>query len=150
MDGDITAIPSSTVENVGGEGETPETPGSCREIFDKAFPSYLAMGMTYDEFYCKDHTLAIAYRRAYERKREQANQDMWLMGAYVYQAISRVAPLLIPFNTNPKPEPYLEKPLPVYEYNKTVEETESKAVVDNGLAYMHSQMLRVNAKFGEG
>lgn len=146
MDGELTAIPSSTVGTSGGESSDTDTPDSCREIFDKAFPQYLAMGMTYDEFYCKDHTLTIAYRRAFERKQKQANQDFWLMGAYVYQAITRAAPLLIPFNKNPKAEPYLDKPFPLYEEDH--EDAESKAVEEKGLAYMFSQMQKINAKFG--
>ena len=148
MDGELTAIPSSTVGTSGGESSDTDTPDSCRQIFDKAFPQYLAMGMTYDEFYRKDHTLAIAYRRAYERKQIQANQDFWLIGAYVYQAITRAAPLLIPFASRPKAEPYLDKPFPLYEDANADENAEAKAVEEKGLAYMFSQMQKVNRKFG--
>lgn len=129
-----------------GEDSDTQTHGSCREIIEEAFPSYLAMGMTYDEYYRKDHTLVFAYREAYKRKREQKNQDMWLMGAYVYQAIARVAPLLIPFNEHPKPEPYLEKPFPLYGED---EDAESTAVAEKGLAYMQAQMQKINRKFGK-
>lgn len=145
MDGDITAIPSSTVENVGdGDSDTP-APDSCRELFDKVFPSYLAIGMSYDEFYQKDHTLVIAYRKAYKLKMEQQNRDMWLTGAYVYQAICRAAPLLIPFNKHPKSEPYLDKPFPL----SGNEKTETTAVADKGFAYMQAQMMKINRKFGQ-
>lgn len=145
MDGELTAIPSSTVETAGGDGDT-KAPAGCREIFDEVFPSYLALGMTYEQFYRQDHTLVIAYRKAYELRQKQENENYWLMGAYVYQAIARVAPLLIPFNSHPKPEPYLEKPFPLYEKEKDKAETD--AVVDKGLAYMHSQMMKFNRKFG--
>lgn len=148
MDGELTAIPSSTVGTSGGEGSDTETPDSCREIFDKAFPTYLAMGMTYDEFYREDHTLVIAYRRAYERKLEQENQKLWLMGAYVYQAVARVAPLLIPFNSHPKAEPYLDKPFPLFGKDEPDKALESKAVLEKGFAYMQTQMIKVNKKFG--
>lgn len=149
MDGDITAIPSSTVENVGdGDSDTP-APDSCREIFDKAFPAYLAMGMTYNEFYREDHTLVIAYRKAYKMRLEQQNQDMWQMGLYVYQAVCRAAPLLIPFNNHPKPEPYLDKPFPIFGNKENDVDAESKAVADKGFAYMQAQMMRINKKFGK-
>lgn len=148
MDGKLTAIPSSTVEADGGEG-LPETPVSCRKGFDKAFPIYLAMGMSYDEFYCKDHTLVIAYREAYKRKCEEKNRDMWLQGLYVYEAISRVSPLLIPFNKHPKPMPYLDKPFPIMGKENN-EEEQQKAVADKGFAYMQAQMMKINAKFGKG
>lgn len=150
MDGEITAIPSSTVEADGGEGgdARAQTPDSCRLVFDKAFPFYLAIGMDYDGFYRKDHTLAISYRRAYEIRRKQDNEDKWLQGAYVYEAISRVAPLLIPFNEHPKPLPYLDKPYPLFADNRD-ENAESKAVADKGLAYMQAQMIKFNQKFGK-
>ena len=148
MDGELTAIPSSTVETSGGEGSDTNTPDSCREIFDKAFPTYLAMGMTYDEFYREDHTLVIAYRRAYKRKLEQENQKLWLMGAYVYQAVARVAPLLIPFNSHPKAEPYLDRPFPLFDKDNANETQTSEAVIEKGLAYMKSQMAKNNSKFG--
>lgn len=149
MDGELTAIPSSTVETPGGSGSDTAIPGSCRELFDNAFPQYIVMGMTYDDFYRKDHTLAIAYRRAYEKKREKENEDMWLTGAYVYEAIRRCAPLLIPFNSHPKEMPYLDKPFPIFSENATSEETQAKAVADKGFAYMQAQMLKFNKKFGK-
>ena len=150
MDGNITAIPSSTVGKSGGVGSDTEAPDNYREIFDKAFPLYLAMGMTYNEFYREDHTLVIAYRKAYEKRREKENQDFWLVGAYVYQAICRAAPLLIPFNKHPKPEPYLDKPFPLFADEVERQETAgAEAVTDKGIAYMKAQMMKVNRKFGK-
>ena len=133
---------------VGGEVEVPQTPDNYRKLFDEAFPSYLAMGMTYDEFYNQDHTLAIAYRKAFELKRNEQNQNLWLLGAYVYQAIARVSPLFNPFSKHPKPESYLDKPFPIYEQTGG-ENAKSKAVADKGLAYMQAQMLKINKKFGK-
>ena len=147
MDGELTAIPSSTVETSGGGSSNTDTPDSCREIFDNAFPLYLAMGMTFDEFYKKDHTLVIAYRKAYKRKRLKENEDFWLIGAYVYQAVSRAAPLFNPFNSHPQPEPYLDKPFPLSDEETDVE-AQAKAVADKGIAYMQAQMLKFNKKFG--
>jgi len=152
VDDELTAISSSNGMQVGGVGSTAETPDTCRSIFDKAFPTYLAMGMTYDEFYNKDHTLAIAYRKAFDMKRDQANSDMWLQGVYVYEAIARVAPLLVPFAKHPKAEPYLEKPFPIRKVNSEPagkEAAESNAVNDKGMAYMFAQMMKINSKFGE-
>jgi hypothetical protein len=150
VDDKLTAISSSTVEQAEGVSRNTETLGTFREMFDKTFPTYLAMGMTYDEFYNKDHTLTIAYRKAFELQREQTNQDLWLQGAYVYEAISRVAPLLHPFAKRPKAEPYLDKPYPLYEEEKTENNVESKAVTDKGFAYMQAAMTRINNKFGKG
>ena len=151
MDDELTAISSSNGIQVGGVGSATETPDTCREIFDKAFPSYLAMGMTYDEFYNKDHTLAIAYRKAHEIKREQVNEKLWLQGAYIYEAIIRVSPLLIPFAKHPKAEPYLNKPYTMKDGEKKPdkENAESNAVTDKGMAYMQAMAIRINSKFDE-
>ena len=148
MGGKLTAIPSSNGEAQRGESESLKTPSSSREVFDNVFPSYLAMGMTYDEFYHKDHTLAASYRKAFELQRERRNVEMWQMGAYIYQSVSRVAPLLVPFNKHPKAEPYLDKPIPFYE-KESETETQQKAIADKGFAYMQSMMMKVNKKFGK-
>ena len=148
MDGDITAIPSSNGEVVEGEGSDTQTLDSCREIFDKAFSEYLVMGMSYDEFYNKDHTLVIAYRNLHKRKKEERNRELWLQGAYVYEAIVRVAPALNPFAKHPKIEPYLDKPFSLYDDKETDEDAKSKAVADKGFAYMQAQMININKKFG--
>ena len=130
---------------VGGKG-SPKTPDNSRTLFAKLFPTYLAMGMSYDDFYNKDHELVIAYRQAEKMKREKENADMWLQGLYVYQAVSRVAPLLVPFAKHPKAEPYLDKPIPL---TKEEAERESKQAVENkGIAYMKAKMIEINKKFG--
>lgn len=124
---------------------------SCRRIIEDAFPMYLAMGMSYDEYYKKDHTLVLAYRKAEELKREKENNSMWLQGAYVYEAIRRVAPLLIAFNSHPQEIPYLDKPFELISKENKEEKgsKEAKAVEDKGLAYMKAKMLQINKKFGK-
>lgn len=148
MDDELTAISSSTVENVGDGDSDISVPDNYRELFDMVFPSYLVMGMTYDEFYKKDHTLAKAYRQAYKMKRENENERLWMMGAYVYHAIIRSAPILVPFSKNPKPMPYLDKPFPIFE-NEQGKTAEKDAVAEKGLAYMQAQMMKINRKFGK-
>lgn len=150
MDDKLTAISSSTVEQAVSVGSATETHGNLSEVFSKVFPAYLNMGMSYDEFYNKDHTLAADYRHIFKQKREKENFDMWLMGLYVYQAISRTAPLLIPFNEHPNPEPYLDKPLPIYDKVESAEEKKANAVAEKGMAYMKAKMIEINKRFGEG
>ena len=144
MDDKLTAISSSN--GIGsGEGINTQTATNSRKIFSDCFPLYLAMGMTSDEFYNQDHELVIAYRKAYKLKRTRDNEDMWRQGLYVYQAVSRVAPLLIPFNKHPKAEPYLDKPFPMFEED---EQEKESAVENKGIAYMKAKMLEINKKFG--
>lgn len=83
------------------------------EVFDEQFAEYLALGMTYEQYWYGDVTLVRDYRKAYqiqfERQRDLMNWHAWLQGWYVYDALVEVAPY---FNSlKPKePSPYNAKP----------------------------------------
>ena len=78
-----------------GESE-PSEPPTLAEIFRQAFPYYLAMGMTYDEFWRGDPTLVRDYRKAADLKRHEKNYELWMNGRYIFEAL-RCAPLLVGF-----------------------------------------------------
>ena len=149
MDDKLTVISSSNGIG-GGEGSNTQPTTNSRKIFADMFPQYLAMGMTYDEYYKQDCELVIAYRKAEKMKWIKANEDMWRQGLYIYQAVSRVAPLLIPFAKNPKAEPYLKEPIPLFEEEQHTEQAKKSAVDnDKGIAYMNAMMNVINKKFGK-
>ena len=58
------------------------------EIFEECFPYYLAIGMSYAEYWEGDSSLARYFRKAYKIKQEQDNNNAWLQGLYFYDAIS--------------------------------------------------------------
>ena len=72
---------------MGGELLSPPTK-SQSEIFDECFPFYLAIGMSYAEYWTGDASLVRYYRKAYKIKQEQENNNAWLQGLYIYDAIS--------------------------------------------------------------
>lgn len=79
-------------------------------------------GMTYDEFFRDDPTLAVAYREAYKARRREENNRDWLMGHYLYNAVATA--LSNGFRgKGKKPTPYMEEPFPIYE---TQEDREAK------------------------
>jgi len=41
------------------------------ETFNEAFPHYLAMGMSYSDYWENDCTMVIAYRKAFQIRQEQ-------------------------------------------------------------------------------
>lgn len=85
-------------------------------MFEEAFPYYLAMGMTYEEYWEKESDLVKFYRKANEIRQEQFNQQAWLQGMYVYEAIADIAPILHAFaKKGTKPRKYSEKP---YEFKR--------------------------------
>ena len=47
---------------------------SVSELYHRVFPEYLAMGMTYDQFWKGDCTLVIPYREAYRIRQEEMNR----------------------------------------------------------------------------
>lgn len=116
MDGELEA---------GGRRITGKEPSDTKKqktisygiAFDNVFPEYLAMGMTYDQFWNQDAALVKAYRKAENIKREEKNFELWLQGKYIYDAISALAPILrTSLSKKPvKAEKYVDKPYPLSE-----------------------------------
>jgi len=76
----------------------------------------MSIGMTYDEFWHGDVSMVRAYRKAQELRDKRKNQELWLQGMYVYEAICDVAPILHAFaKKGTKPEPYAKEPYPITE-----------------------------------
>lgn len=65
-------------------------PKTFTEVFDNVFPFYLAIGMSYDEFWNGKPTLVYYYREAFDLKKEHENQNAWLQGMYNLKAFSTV------------------------------------------------------------
>ena len=150
MDDDITELPSYSVN--GGGGDNLKAATSYREIFDNAFPHYLYMGMTPEQFWEGDSNLVVAYRKAFEMKQEADNQRLWLQGAYIYDAISRLVPIMHPFaKKGTKAIPYLEKPYPLNEGNTEDKPKDTK--IEQGkvkaLEWMQERMIAINSHFNE-
>ena len=89
-------------------------PLSYTEIFYEHFPFYLSIGMTYDQYWNDDCMLVKYYREAHRLRNERKNQELWLQGLYIYEALCDVAPVLHAFaKSGTKPRPYLSKPFPI-------------------------------------
>lgn len=116
-------------------GEEQSSPLTYKEIFRKAFPFYLSIGMTPTEYWEGDCELVKFYREAHNLKREQKNQELWMQGLYIYEAIANLSPILKPFVKNPKPLPYPNKPYPLaqteIEERKEQEHEEAKTAQFN-------------------
>ena len=57
-------------------------------------PAYMAMGMTWDEFWHRNTKVHWAYRKAWEQKKAYRNWEMWWQGSYIYEALLKVAPVM--------------------------------------------------------
>ena len=88
------------------------------------FPYYLAMGMTYAEYWDGDPYLVVFYRKAHKHRLEMRNQEMWLQGVYIFNAVS-VAISNMHLGKGKPPNKYMDKPLEIFP--PTAEEQERRA-----------------------
>lgn len=104
-------------------------PSSLAEIFTDAFPYYLAMGMSYEEFWRGSPSLVRAYRKAFEIKRANRNWEMWQQGLYIFTAL-HCNPIPVGFpKEDSKNSGYPDRPLPLSE--KEAKEQEQQRELDN-------------------
>lgn len=118
-------------------------------IFKKLCPKYLAMGMTPDEYWNGEPELAKYYREAHTIRRDERNQELWLQGYYIYQALGAVAPI---FNANSKKgtkaSPYMESPIPLSNQAKEVDaEVKEKKQYELNKARFMGIITGVNERF---
>lgn len=107
--------------------------------------------MTEEQFWDKDCCLVKAFKEADELKRERLNQVAWLQGMYIYDAISRLVPLLSGnAKKGTKAKPYVEEPYALtkeHARNKDVEKEKKRS--ERGRQYMHMFMAKTNEKLKE-
>ena len=110
----------------GGDGHTDDVaPKSLAEVFTELCPHYMAMGMSYREFWHCNTKVHMAYRKAWEQKKQYRNWEMWMQGAYFYDALLKVAPVMRAAFGKGRVEPgkYAETPYPLTEKEaKAIEE----------------------------
>ena len=138
--------------NEGGERENRfASPFPYTEIFEKKFPYYLSIGMTEEQYWDSDSCLVKFYREAEEIRRERFNQEAWLQGMYIYDALARIAPILHAFaKKGTKAQPYVEEAYPINK--KKMEDAQLKkerAKSQKGVRYMQAYMVANNKRFEE-
>ena len=117
------------------------------EQFYEVFPYYLSIGMTYDQFWNDDPALARYYRQADEIKVERKNQELWLQGLYVYEALCDVAPILHAMaKKGTKAQPYPEKPYAITERQRRREAEEKERKVAMKGKRMMEMLMRARKK----
>lgn len=107
--------------------------------------------MTYDQFWNDDPMLVKYYRKAAEIEVDRKNQELWLQGMYIYDALCCASPVFRSFaKKGTKPAPYPAAP---YALNAKQQEKEKeikeKLAYEKGKARMSAFMERVNAKFAQ-
>ena len=97
---------------------------SLTKLFEKACPIYMSYGMSYNDFWYGPAFMTTFYKDAHKLKVRQQDENNWMLGMYVYEAILDCSPILHAFSKKgTKPLPYPEKP---YLMDKFEEKTQAE------------------------
>lgn len=84
---------------------------SLTKLFEKACPIYMSYGMSYNDFWYGPAFMTTFYRDANKLELRRQDENNWMIGMYVYEAILDCSPVLHAFSKKgTKPLPYAEKP----------------------------------------
>ena len=129
-----------------GDGEITSPRQSFTSFFEALFPSYLAMGMTWTQFWLEEPELAIAYRKAEMIRKRRRNEERWIQGAYVADALSATVGNM--FSKGEK-HSYPVEPYPLTEdEQRERRERAEKARMERLKAAFIAKSLRVNTRLG--
>ena len=109
---------------------------------------YIAMGMSYEQFWDGHPHLAVAYRKAHKLKQELANQQAWLQGLYVYDALAVCLKNAFSKQGARKAE-YVEQPIdifPLTEAEKKRREAKEYEKMQEAMKAMQRQQRRKKQK----
>lgn len=136
-------------ESVAGDGQSVPFSNSYTTKFYEVFPFYLSIGMTYEQFWEGDPSLAKYYRKAYELQRKRRNEDLWLQGMYIYEALCDVSPLLQAFaKKGTKAHPYASRPYSITDDDRKEEQKQKKQQErEKAKQYMLGKMAKINKVF---
>ena len=93
--------------------------------------------------------LAKYYRQADEIKRNRRNQELWLQGMYIYEALCDVSPVMNAFaKKGTKPNPYTDHPYPLSSKDRNAEKKlQEKRDGEKARRYMEGKMAILNKRF---
>ena len=84
---------------------------SLTELFEKLCPIYRSYGRSYDEYWHGDAYVVKFYKEAHRLTLQAQDENNWMQGMYVYEAILDCSPILHAFSKKgTKPLQYSEKP----------------------------------------
>ena len=113
-----TDVSGTTVSDDGTEPHS-----EIGKYLDTICPYYLMYGMSYDEFWNTSLDRLAAYWQAHQFAVESRNQELWLQGAYVLEAVAAV------LDTKHRAK-YPEKPHRLTAMTEAEKEAENKKKID--------------------
>lgn len=109
----------------GSELESSTKPKSLEEQLDALCEYYMSIGVPYDEFWYGDYCKLKYYEAQYLAQRKIRNEEMWMQGAYIYNAVS-VAVGNAFRSKGVTPAKYLEKPIEFFPKTELEQQSEDE------------------------
>lgn len=107
--------------------------------------------MSYEDYWDGEAEKTRFYRDKSKWDVKRKNQELWLQGIYIYEAILDSAPMMNPFSKKRKPIPYRSEPIPLTDVESKMEkENKHKKELENGKQRMIEIMERINTRFKDG
>ena len=105
--------------------------------------------MTPEQYWDGDPMLAKYYREADELRRKRRNEELWLQGMYIYEALCDVSPVLRAFaKRGTKPVPYADHPYAITVRDREEEKKlEEKREREKAKRYMEAKMAEINKRY---
>jgi len=123
--------------------------------FEEICPFFISIGMTYEQFWYDDVSIAKYYLKAFElREEREALKNKWArweQGLYVYEALCNVSPILRAFSKATKPLRYPSKPYGLDEIkdNRVEEEQKKKVELFKTQIFFENWAKAAETKFKE-
>ena len=99
-------------------------PTSLKDYFDELCAYALSIGMSFQEFWEDSVDKLIYYHKAEQFRIRKKNEELWLMGLYVYNAVGNLAPILNMGVKDHKAKPYMKQPIPITEEERIEQENQ--------------------------
>ena len=105
----------------------------------------MVCGMTYEEFWNGDPSLAVVYRRKRVLEDKRFNEQAWLQGEYTYVAVATA--LQNAFRKKgTEAVQYLKEPFKVGEDTETEKERKRKKAFDDSIAFIEKMRGAKNGR----
>lgn len=136
-------------QSADGSGRSAPVSNSYATVFEEHFPYYLAIGMSAEQYWDGEPSLAKAYRKADEIRQKRRNEELWLQGMYIYEALCDVSPMLHAFaKRGTKPRPYSDRPYAITNRDREEEHrVKMEKEREKAKNYMEAKMAAINKRF---
>lgn len=126
----------------------PHSSYTYTELLDLAFPYYLSIGMSPEQYWDGENEWKKAFRKAHQIKTNNENLMMWLQGRYIYDALCMVSPLFNALSKRKEPYPYITEPYAIdKEHIEKKQKEKKEKEYEQAIAKMKDRMEKWNERF---